>query len=37
MERYIKLITEKYNKTKLPISVLDIGCGYGKQAYTMKK
>lgn len=37
MERFIELITQRYKEKKAPLSIVDVGCGYGKQAYNMKK
>jgi ubiquinone/menaquinone biosynthesis C-methylase UbiE len=37
MEKFVRLISEKYKKENKPMSIVDIGCGYGKQAYNMKK
>lgn len=37
MERFVELITQRYKEKNAPISIVDVGCGYGKQAYNMKK
>jgi len=37
MEKFVKILTDRYLETKKPLSIVDIGCGYGKQAYNIKK
>ncbi len=37
MERFVKLLTNRYMETKKPLSIVDLGCGYGKQAFNIKK
>ena len=37
MERFVKILTDRYLETKKPLSIVDLGCGYGKQAYNIKK
>lgn len=37
MARFFKLLTDRYSETLRPLSIVDLGCGYGKQAYNMKK
>ena len=37
MNTFIELIIQKFKEKKAPLSIADAGCGYGKQAYHMKK
>lgn len=37
MNNFVELTIQKYKEKKAPLSIADVGCGYGKQAHHMKK